>query len=226
MDDWNDRDDWYEAGQADESHTVQLAIGALLAAVGAALIFQAARGRGMASAQPVLSPPGRRIEIERSIEIAATPEQVYDEWRNYENFPRFMSMVEEVRSLDGNRSHWVVRGPAGTHVSWDSVLTAQDRGRLLAWRSEPGSPVEHSGRVELQPTGTGTRAVVRMSYEPPGGRLGHAVASLFGTNPRQDLDRDLGRMRDHIESRHPGGIGTGPAWERSVPTMPGTSAPH
>jgi uncharacterized membrane protein len=225
MDDWRDRDDWYDASRDDESHTLQIMMGGLLAAIGAALIFQAARGRGY-SPRRSLQMHGSRIEIEHSIEIAATPEQVYDEWRDYENFPRFMSMVEEVRSLDGDRSHWVVKGPAGTRVSWDSVLTAQDRGRLLAWRSEPGSLVDHGGRVELRPAATGTNATVRMSYEPPGGRLGHAVASLFGRNPRQDLERDLQRMKEHIEHRHPGGAGTAQSWERGAPALPGSSVQH
>lgn len=226
MDDWRDRDARYGYGtsQGYDPRTLQIVIGALLGAAGAALILQASRTHGTASHRALPS-RGRRIEIERSIEIAATPEQVYDEWRNYENFPRFMSMVEEVRTLDGDRSHWVVKGPAGTHVSWDSVLTAQDRGRLLAWRSEPGGPVDHSGRVELRPGATGTRATVRMSCEPPGGRLGHAVASLFGRNPQQELDQDLQRMKEHIESRHARGTGTAQAW-RGTAVPPGSTAPH
>lgn len=225
MDDGRDRYHRYEASQGYDPRTLQIVFGALLGAAGAALIVQAARGHGQAGAR-ALPMHGRRIATGRSIDIAATPEQVYDAWRDYENFPRFMSRVEEVRALDGARSHWVVKGPAGTDVSWDSVLTAQDRGRLLAWRSEPGGPVDHSGRVELQPTATGTRATVRLAYEAPGGRLGHAAASLFGRNPGQDLDRDLQRMKEHIESLHPRGAAGAQPWQGGTSGLSGSAGPH
>jgi uncharacterized membrane protein len=139
------------------------------------------------------------MEVEKSIQIAATPDQVYRLWSDYDNFPRFMSMVEEVRPLGGDRSHWVVKGPAGARVEWDAVITERTPGRLLAWRSEPGASVEHAGRVQFAPSGTGTRVTVRMSYRPPGGRLGHAIASLFGRNPGQEMDADLERMKSFVE---------------------------
>ena len=143
---------------------------------------------------------GRSIEVEKSIQIDTTPEQLYDLWSNYDNFPRFMSRVEAVRSLGGDRSHWVVKGPAGTRLEWDSVLTERERGKVLAWRSQPGSTVEHAGQVRFEPAPRGTLATVRLSYRPPGGTLGHAAASLFGLNPRQDLDADLARMKSFVES--------------------------
>ncbi len=173
-------------------------LGMVAGAVGLVMAVRAMRSSGwgerMGSAVR-----GQQIEQQESIEIAASPEEVYDRWCEYENFPRFMSMVEEVRPLGGDRSHWVVKGPAGTRVEWDSVLTEKDRGRVLAWRSEPGSPVTNSGRVRLEPTPLGTRATVQISYQPPGGRLGHAVATAFGRNPKQDLQSDLERMKSFVE---------------------------
>ena len=68
------------------------------------------------------------------------------------------------------------------------------KARKAAW-------VEHGGRVEFEPCPTGTRATVSMSYRPPGRRLGHVAASLFGRNPKQDLDRDLERMKTFVEER-------------------------
>jgi uncharacterized membrane protein len=141
------------------------------------------------------------IHVSKSVEISASPEQVFDVWSKVDNFPRFMSMVKEVQSLDGDRSHWKVKGPAGVPVEWNSVITERERGRVLAWQSEEGSMVEHGGRVELEPCTTGTRATVSMTYRPPGGRLGHVAASLFGRNPKQDLDRDLQRMKTFVEER-------------------------
>lgn len=144
------------------------------------------------------------IRIERTIVINAPVEQVFDTWSNYENFPRFMSNVESVEALDGERSHWKVKGPAGVSVEWDSV-TRMNRPHELSWQSEPGSTVDNQGSVSLTPDGNGTRATVRMSYCPPAGALGHAVASLFGANPEQELDEDLNRMKQFIEGQSPQG---------------------
>jgi len=147
---------------------------------------------------------GQRVELEQSIEINAAPEQVFEQWSNYENFPRFMSMVEEVRPLGGDRSHWTVKGPAGTRVEWDAEVTERERGRLLAWRSLPNAEIDHRGRVDFIPSGQGTRLTVRMSYDPPGGRVGHFLAGLLGRNPQQEMSKDLKRMKEYVESQHLG----------------------
>ena len=143
---------------------------------------------------------GRAITVNKSIYIDARPERVYDIWSTYENFPRFMSNVQEVRDLGGGRSHWIVRGPAGAHVEWDAHLTESRRGELLAWQSEPGSSVENRGWVRFDPEGNGTRVSVHMSYTPPAGTVGHALASLFGTDPKQQMDEDLMRMKTFVET--------------------------
>jgi uncharacterized membrane protein len=142
---------------------------------------------------------GRTIDIEKSIQIDASPEDVYDLWSNYENFPRFMSHVVEVRDLGRRRSHWVVRGPAGSHFEWDSVLTEQSRPHRLAWRSEPGAEIGQSGSVQFEPNRGSTRVTVRLSYSPPAGAIGHGIASLLGADPGQQMDDDLTRMKMLVE---------------------------
>jgi uncharacterized membrane protein len=143
------------------------------------------------------------IVAEKTVFIDAPVEQVFDIWANYENFPRFMSNVRSVLPLEGDRAHWKVRGPAGVSVEFDSV-TRKQRPNELAWESEPGSRVQNEGRVTLVPDGTGTRATVRMSYRPPAGALGQAVSSLFGANPKQELEEDLNRMKRFIENQRAG----------------------
>lgn len=159
---------------------------------------------GVAAATLVLLLTKRRapIHMSGSVEIAASVKQVFDVWSEYENFPRFMSLVDDVHRTGPNSSHWKVKGPADVPIEWNSVVTEREPGRLLAWRSQPGSAVQHGGRVELEPIAMGTRATVSMSYRPPGNLLGHLVASLFGRNPRQDMERDLACMKAFIEGRH------------------------
>jgi uncharacterized membrane protein len=146
-------------------------------------------GRGM----------GQTIDLEKTIYIDASPDEVYDLWANYENFPRFMSHVVEVRDLGRGRSHWVVRGPAGSEFEWDSKLTEKSRPNRLAWRSEPGAEIGHSGSVQFEPQRGGTRVTVRMSYSPPAGAIGHGIATLLGADPKRQMDDDLARMKSIIE---------------------------
>jgi uncharacterized membrane protein len=142
---------------------------------------------------------GKTIDLEKTIVIDASPDEVYDLWANYENFPRFMSHVVEVRDLGRRRSHWVVRGPAGSEFEWNSVLTEQSRPHRLAWRSEPGAEIGHSGSVQFEPWRGGTRVTVRMSYSPPAGAIGHGIATMLGADPKRQMDDDLARMKAIIE---------------------------
>jgi uncharacterized membrane protein len=142
---------------------------------------------------------GKTIDLEKTIRIDASPDEVYDMWANYENFPRFMSHVVEVRDLGRRRSHWVVRGPAGSQFEWDSVLTEQSRPYRLAWRSEPGAEIPNTGSIQFEPYRDGTRVIVRMSYSPPAGMLGHGLATLLGADPKRQMDDDLSRMKSFIE---------------------------
>jgi uncharacterized membrane protein len=142
---------------------------------------------------------GQTIDFEKSIRIDASPEEVYEMFANYENFPRFMSHVVEVRDLGRRRSHWVVKGPAGSQFEWDSVLTEQSRPHRLAWRSEPGAEIANTGSIQFEQYRGGTRVIVRMSYSPPAGAIGHGVATLLGADPKRQMDDDLARMKAFIE---------------------------
>jgi uncharacterized membrane protein len=142
---------------------------------------------------------GQTIDFEKSIRIDASPDEVYDMFANYENFPRFMSHVSEVRDLGHRRSHWVVKGPAGSEFQWESVLTEQSRPHRLAWRSEPGAEIANSGSIQFEPWRDGTRVTVRMSYSPPAGAIGHGIATLLGADPKRQMDDDLARMKGFIE---------------------------
>jgi uncharacterized membrane protein len=111
-----------------------------------------------------------------------------------------MSHLREVRDLGDDRSHWVATGPGGVALSWDAVVTERRDDELIRWRSIDGSPVENAGTVRFQDEGGGrTRVDVHLVYNPPAGALGHAVASLFGSNPRQMMNDDLLRLKSLLE---------------------------
>ena len=144
---------------------------------------------------------GRGIAVQKTINIDAPVERVYETWSHHENFPRFMSRVREVRDLGNDRYHWTVVGPAGLLYEWDGVITRQVPNRLMEFASTPGAAFEHRGVVRFEPTEHGgTRVDVKMTYHPPAGVVGHVVARLFGADPRSEMIADLLRMKSFIET--------------------------
>jgi uncharacterized membrane protein len=148
---------------------------------------------------------GRRaIDFQKTINIDAPVERVFEFWRNPHNFPHFMANVREVRDLGNGRSQWTVAGPAGFSVKWNAALTEFIPNKIIAWKSEPGSAIANAGIVRFDSNnGAGTRVTVRMSYNPPAGAIGHAFAKVFGADPKREMDQDLLRMKTMIETGHP-----------------------
>ena len=148
---------------------------------------------------------GRRgIDIQKTIQIAAPIEQVFDFWLQFENFPNFFHNVRSVCQVAPGRYRWTVAGPAGAPVEWDAVITKLVENELLAWKTLPDAAVQHAGIVQFQraPDG-GTRVNIRMSYNPVAGAIGHAVASLFGVDPKSEMDSDLVRFKTFLETGKP-----------------------
>ncbi|HZT01854.1 MAG TPA: SRPBCC family protein [Steroidobacteraceae bacterium] len=140
------------------------------------------------------------VELQKCIDVAAPVEQVFETFSQLERFPEFMTHVHEVRVRGDGTSQWTVEGPAGRTISWEAVTTRLEPNRLIAWRTLPGSAVEHAGLLRFEQTQAGTRVLVTMSYTPPGGALGHAVARLFGADPKTELNDDLMRMKVFLET--------------------------
>lgn len=144
---------------------------------------------------------GRRaVDIQKTINVDASPEEVYEYWSNFENFPKFMAHLRKVEDKGDGRSHWVAAGPAGTEFSWDAVVTERVPGRMIAWRSLPGAQVQNAGMVHFSPNRRGgTQIQVHMSYNPPAGAVGHVIADILGRDPRSAMHDDLARFKTLME---------------------------
>jgi uncharacterized membrane protein len=141
----------------------------------------------------------RGIDIQKTITIEAPPDRVFGLLSNPENFPQVMSHLEQVTKIGEKTYHWRATGPAGTSVEWDSELVDLVPNQLIVWKSKPGSVIDNAGVVRLDSLNGGTRIHIRMSYNPPGGVVGHAVAGLFGSDPKRVLDDDLARFKSLME---------------------------
>jgi uncharacterized membrane protein len=99
-------------------------------------------------------------------------------------------------------------------VEWDAAIHNEIEDQLIAWRSLPGADINNAGSVHFAPVGGGNQTEVRvvLSYEPPAGKLGVAVAKFLGEEPSKQVEDDLRRFKQVVEaaeipsnSRHPAG---------------------
>lgn len=146
----------------------------------------------------------RGIEVVQAMLIARPAQELYAFWRDLTLLPRFMSHLERVEVLPDGRSHWEAKAPriAGGSVTWDAEITGDDPGRRIAWRSLPGGGIDTIGEVRFdQALGDrGTEVRVRMRYVPPAGRVGHALATLFGAAPGRQMREDLRSFKRLMET--------------------------
>lgn len=179
--------------------------GLVVAAAGGALAYRAVSGRSPLSDLGIEPGGARRVgnlgvKIDEAIVVDAPPQRVYAVWRNLENLPRLLSHVERVDALDRTRSRWTVKGPAGARVSWDAELINDKAGEVIAWRTTDSTLVNHAGSVTFEPAGEDkTRVRVSLQYDPPGGRFGHAVASLVSADAGSQVANDLREFKRAVE---------------------------
>jgi uncharacterized membrane protein len=181
--------------------------GLLAAAAGAALAWRGLSGwcnvygaLGIDRAGAGRTVGNLGVKIDRDVVVAAPPERLYYFWRNFENLPRVMSYLDRVETLDGTRSRWHAKAPAGIPVSWDAEIINDHPPHLIAWRTLPGSTVSHAGSVRFTPAGAGTRVEVSLQYDPPGGTLAHAAAALMDADAGRRIEEDLQAFKQAVES--------------------------
>jgi uncharacterized membrane protein len=186
--------------------------GWLSALTGGVLVWRGATGHcfvydaaGLSTAREspgenVSVPYGKGIRVEKSVTVNAPPAKLFEFWRNFENLPRFMSHLQSVKMLDAKRSHWKTKGPAGTDVEWDAEVINEVPNELIGWRSVDGSEVGHAGSVHFTDTGRGTEVKVILRYDPPAGKLGAAIARIFGEDADRQVQEDLRLFKQLIET--------------------------
>jgi uncharacterized membrane protein len=144
---------------------------------------------------------GGSFLVHKAISIRSTPEDLYAFWRNFENLPRIMSHLDEVRVTGDRTSHWVAR-TAGMPIEWDAEIVNDERGRLIGWRSLPGSMIRHEGSVSFETARVTPETVVRVEMEVhvPGGGIAKQIAKVFGQAPGQVVMDDLRRLKQLVET--------------------------
>jgi uncharacterized membrane protein len=142
------------------------------------------------------------LRVRRRITVNRPADALYRFWRDFSNAPRFMERVDAVQTTGERRTHWRARGPAGVNVEWDAEVKEERPNELIAWRSLDTVPFQHSGvvRFEPAPAGRGTVVTVEMEYAPPGGSVTATAAQLLGYAPEQQIQEDLRRFKQRMET--------------------------
>ena len=134
--------------------------------------------------------------IQKSIEVVRPLHQVYNQWTQFEELPRFMEGVKEVKQLDDTRLHWVAE-IAGKEKQWTAKIIEQIPDHRIAWESESGEYT--SGVVSFQARGPDRTCVtLEISYDPKG--FVENAADAIGVVSRR-IENDLERFKEFIENR-------------------------
>ena len=136
------------------------------------------------------------------LEVNASAQQCYAWWRGLTNLPQILPDVESVTAQAGRTdvTHWKVSGPLGKSVEWDAKIVEDLPGQKIAWASieSSGLDVKNSGAVRFDDHGATTGIEVSLSYDPPAGLLGDAVARLFA-DPQDKVEKALNAFKATIE---------------------------
>jgi uncharacterized membrane protein len=146
-------------------------------------------------------------KIERSIDVNVPLSTAYNQWTQFEEFPKFMDAVKSVVQVDDKTLNWTAE-IAGRERNWTAEVTEQEPDQVVAWRSTSGAP--NSGRVTFEAAGpSSTKVSVTMEWEPEGAI--EEAGEALGFDDRQ-VEGDMKRFKEYIESR---GSETG-AWRGEV----------
>jgi len=151
--------------------------------------------KGMVGADQTLG-----IHIQKTVSIHASLSELYEFWRNPENYPKVFAHVTRVTREESGLYRWEVPGPAGIPLTWTGRIIRQVPEKIIEWWSTSESTIMNHGIVHLTAEKEDrTRVQIEMSYNPPAGLLGHAAATLLRLDPKHAMDEDFVRLKSLFE---------------------------
>jgi len=147
-------------------------------------------------------PYGYGIKLKKAVTVKRPAGELYRQWSNLSAIATLMSDVVAAEVQDGRRSHWKTTLPGGFQLQWNAEITVDRENDMIGWKTVEGSDVDMAGYVKFEPAtgGRGTVVRVALQYNPPGGKLGAALASLVGENPGSLVEEALRRFKQLMET--------------------------
>ncbi|GAA3641974.1 SRPBCC family protein [Microbacterium awajiense] len=147
-------------------------------------------------------------QIIETIDVDVPVETAYNQWTQFESFPKFLDEVTSVTQLDDTKLHWVVE-VGGVQREFDAVVTEQHPDERVAWTST-GGETAHAGAVTFHKLSDSTsRVTVQIDWEPDG--LLEKAGALVGVASHA-VKKDLDNFKRFIEAQ---GVESG-AWRGDV----------
>jgi len=147
------------------------------------------------------------VSVEESVEIDVPVETAYNQWTQFEEFPRFMEGIDEVRQPDDTHLHWVASS-GGRRREWDAEISEQRPDERIAWHATSGK--RNAGVVTFHRIGDErSKVMVQLDFEPEG--LRESLGSMVGLDRRR-IRGDLERFSELVELRG----GESGAWRGTV----------
>jgi uncharacterized membrane protein len=172
------------------------------ATVGGLALIGAAAHRPLGEAVRRAGTRRRAASVHTSLVVDHPVEEVFAFIRDFENFPRFIGALREVRDFGDGRCHWCASTPSGGTVEWDTVTTKYVPNRVIAWRSVGAAPLKMSGLVRLRPEGRSTRVTLTMDYRVVDGGLADAIAALATPSRTAELERQIHGLPTCLDLAH------------------------
>jgi len=134
--------------------------------------------------------------VEKSIEVDVPVSTAYNQWTQFESFPRFMAGVDRIDQTSPTQTHWVT-SIGGVHREFDAEITEQHPDERIAWTSVDGP--KQAGVVTFHRLGDGrSRVMLQMDFQPEG--VVETAGDTLGVVSRR-VEGDLKRFKSFIESR-------------------------
>ena len=160
---------------------------------------------GIASHRPladVLRKVGTRrrsADLHFSFTVDRPVEQVFAFCADFENFPRFIGALKEVRDTGDGRSHWCASTPRGGTIEWSATTTKFVTNSVIGWQSVADAPVETTGLLRFSPEGRSTCMCVALRYRVVDGTIADALAALMSPRRGHAMEAEIRAISAHLE---------------------------
>ena len=146
----------------------------------------------------------RAMHLRFSFVVPQPASTVFRFCSDFENFPRLVGAIREVRDFGDGRSHWVAWDSGGRTLEWDAVTTKFVPYRVIAWQSTVDSAIRTSCTIRFIPERDGGTCVrVALDYVSPTDRIKDAVAALASRRRTRQLESDIRRLGERIDAIPP-----------------------
>jgi uncharacterized membrane protein len=160
-------------------------------------------------------PYGYGTKMKKAVTVNSSADKLYAFWRDLNNIPQLVDGIVSVDVLSDRLSHWTLTAPGGVTLNWRAEITVDRKNEMIGWRTLDDSDIANAGyiRFERAAGGRGTVVRVALQYNPPAGKLGAAIASLFGERPGGLVEEALRKFRRIAET---GGLPSFPEFSQGL----------